>query len=139
MSTFFKLLLCLNIFLLAGSASAQETVESSPEQTTELWEGKALTANFRVGICYRPDGRAQGVLLLKHRSGQEDVYHLYGTVKNNEFYLSHSSGHKLSGSLTGPESMQGKAKLKSGLTLKLSGKRQRDVRLSAADCAPLPR
>lgn len=122
----------------ASCCFGQDTVVSGPGMETELWEGKALTARFRVGVCYKPDGSARGVLLLKHRNGDQDTYHLYGTLKNNEFYLTHSSGHVISGRLAGPDAMEGKAKLSSGLRLSLSGKRTRNVPLIAADCAPLP-
>lgn len=139
MRNLLKFFAALIFIAFAAPVFARQTVSTNPEETAELWEGKALTAHFRVGICYKADGSARGVLLLKHRSGQEDVYHLYGTLKNNEFYLTHSSGHKISGKLTGPDSMEGKAKLSSGIRLNLSGKRFRNVRLAAPDCAPLPR
>lgn len=133
---------CLILFVLmtffAVCAGAVETTVTSGDRTTELWQGKALTAIFRVGICYGKKGQAQGVLLLRHRNGKEDVYHLYGTLKNNEFYLTHSSGHKFEGRLTGPDRMEGKARLSSGMRLSLNGKRQRNVPLVASDCAPLP-
>lgn len=132
------LLFILLFVLVASPVLAQETIKTGPGITTELWEGKALTAHFRVGICYKPDGQAQGVLVLKHRSGNQDIYHLYGTLKNNEFYLTHSSGHKISGQLTGPTEMKGKARLSSGIKLNLSGKRYPNTPLIAADCAPLP-
>lgn len=134
-----KLLLLSLLALLPLSAQAVETTVTGPEHTTELWEGKALTASFRVGMCYDAKGKANGVLVLRHRNGQEDIYHLYGTLKNNEFDLSHSSGHHLSGRLTGENSMEGKARLKGGLKLSLSGKRFRNVPLVKSDCAPLPR
>lgn len=131
-------LIVLAFGLFSGSiASAVETTVTGAEHTTELWQGKALGATFRVGICYRKNGQAQGVLLLRHRNGQQDVYHLYGTLSNNEFHLTHSSGHKLQGTLTGENSMKGRAKLANGLALSLSGKRERNARLAAADCAPL--
>lgn len=123
---------------LATPVLADDVVTTGKDLTTEVWQGKALTATFRVGICYNARGKANGVLLLKHRNGQVDTYHLNGTLKNNEFYLTHSSGHRLSGSLTGPDSMQGRAKLANGLGLGLKGERIRNVPLAAADCAPLP-
>lgn len=129
------ILLCC---LYGAPALGADTTVTNDQHITELWEGKALTARFRVGICYQKKGRAMGVLLLRHANGQEDVYHLYGTLENNEFNLSHSSGHHLSGKLTGADSMQGKAKLKNGLSFSLSGKRYVNVPLIASDCAPLP-
>lgn len=130
-------ILCLSFCLAISPVFAEETIVTGKGITTELWQGKALTATFRVGMCYTSKGKANGVLLLKHRSGQEDTYHLNGTLKNNEFYLTHSSGHKMTGSLTGPDSMQGKAKLANGLSLGLKGKRIRNVPLAASDCAPI--
>lgn len=127
------------LILAAAPAAAQETIVTGPVATTELWEGKALTATFKVGICYKPDGQAQGVLLLRHKNGNVDTYHLYGTLKNNEFFLKHSSGHKITGTLTGPDKMKGKATLGNGWRLSLSGKRLRNVPLAASDCAPLAR
>lgn len=126
------------LFLFAASSFARDTISTNSNTTTELWEGKALTAVFRVGICYTSKGQARGVLLLRHRNGQEDTYHLNGTLKNGEFFLTHSSGHKLAGNLSGPHEMEGKAKLANGLSLRLKGKRSKDVPLAAPDCAPLP-
>lgn len=134
-----KLLIAIALLLLPCSSHAVETTVTGPEHTTELWEGKALTATFRIGMCYDAKGKANGVLILRHRNGQEDVYHLYGTLKNNEFDLSHGSGHHMTGRLTGENSMEGKARLKSGIKLSLSGKRFRHVPLVKSDCAPLPR
>lgn len=134
-----KLLLLALLILAPRAAYCAETTVTGPNHTTELWEGKALTATFRVGMCYDARGKANGVLVLRHANGQEDVYHLYGTLKNNEFQLSHSSGHTLTGRLTANDRMEGKARLKSGLKMSLSGSRQRNARLAAADCAPLPR
>lgn len=131
-------LLLLAMLLCWLPCRAAETTVTNSQHVTELWEGKALTARFRVGICYQKNGKAQGVLLLRHSNGQEDVYHLYGTLRDNEFNLNHSSGHHLSGALTGPATMKGKARLSNGLSFTLSGKRQMDVPLAASDCAPLP-
>lgn len=131
-------LLLFLLSLISVPALGGEVVTSGNGLTTELWEGKALTARFRVGICYNKKGKANGVLLLRHRNGQEDTYHLVGTFRNNEFYLTHSSGHKMSGSVTGRTTMQGKAKLANGLSLGLKGKRTLNARLAASDCAPLP-
>lgn len=124
--------------LAANCAEKPKTMVSGPNETTELWQGKVLTAKFRVGMCYSPDGKARGVLLLKHRNGQEDVYHLYGTLRNNAFELTHSSGHYFSGKLTGPGTMEGKAKLSGGMSLSLKGTRTRNAPVIAEDCAPLP-
>lgn len=119
--------------------AAEATTISDANHTTELWEGKALTAHFRVGMCHDKKGKAWGVLELRHATGQEDIYHLYGTLRNNEFNLHHSSGHFLSGRLGDDGTMKGKAKLKNGLRMSLSGSRRLNVPLAAEDCAPLAR
>lgn len=127
------------IFLVAVMpASAADTIVSNPSETTEFWQGKVLTATFRAGMCHAPDGKARGVLYLRHANGQEDTYHLYGTIKNNEFRLSHSSGHVFSGKFSGGNNLEGKAKLKNGISLSLKGTRTLNVPLVAKDCAPLP-
>lgn len=97
-----------------------------------------LTASFRAGMCFEPNGKARGVLILRHSNGQEDVYHLYGTMRNNEFFLSHGSGHEFRGTLVNPERMEGKVRLANGMRLSLRGERHRHVSLAAEDCAPLP-
>ena len=121
------------------AAGAQKTITSGSGEVTELWTGKVLTATFRAGMCFRTDGRARGVLILRHSNGQEDTYHLYGSIRDNAFDLSHGSGHTFTGRITGPRSMEGRVKLKNGLSLNLEGKREQDVPLAAEDCAPLPR
>lgn len=124
---------------LAAETSGAKTITSGPGEVTELWTGKVLTATFRAGMCFGADGRARGVLLLRHANGQEDTYHLHGSIRANAFELSHSSGHSFTGRLTGPRSMEGRVRLKNGLSLSLEGERTLDVPLLAEDCAPLPR
>ncbi len=134
----FLFLLCN--FLLFNNAFAGEEnryIKSGKKQATELWEGKVLTAKFRAGMCFEPDGKARGVLILTHRNGNEDVYHLYGTMKDNKFELSHSSGHYFSGSLENPDQMEGKVKLSNSMKMSLKGSRKKNVTLKAPDCAPL--
>ncbi len=125
--------------VFAGEPSAPRTITSGPGEVTELWTGRVLTATFRAGMCFSADGKARGVLLLRHANGQEDTYHLSGSIRANAFELSHSSGHSFTGRLTGPRSMEGRVRLKNGLRLSLEGERTPDVPLLAEDCAPLPR
>lgn len=137
-------LACLFVLQVASAAPAEEmatprTIKSGSGEVTELWTGKVLTATFRAGMCFRTDGRARGVLILRHANGQEDTYHLYGHIRANAFDLTHGSGHSFTGRLTGPKSMEGRVKLKNGLSLNLEGTREQDVPLAAEDCAPLPR
>ncbi len=121
------------------TASAEPgIVKSGSGEVTELWQGKVLTAKFRAGMCFAQNGKARGVLLLTHANGQTDTYHLYGTIKNNEFNLSHGSGHVFTGKITGKNSMEGKVRLKGGMSLNLKGARTIDAPLQAEDCAPLP-
>lgn len=127
---------CLAVFPAVRSAPAAEA--AAGHEVTELWTGKVLTATFRAGMCFRADGKARGVLILRHANGQEDTYHLYGHVRANAFDLTHGSGHSFTGRLTGPKSMEGRVKLKNGLSLNLEGTREQDVPL-ADDCAPLSR
>lgn len=115
-----------------------DTVRTGNGVVTELWDGKVLTATFRAGMCFEASGSARGVLALRHASGQEDIYHLYGSIKNNQFTLTHTSGHVFTGALTGPDKMEGRVKLANGLALSLKGTRHKDAELAAADCAPLP-
>lgn len=112
-------------------------VKSDEALTTEYWEGKVLTARFRAGMCFQKDGKARGVLILTHRNGNEDVYHLYGTHRGTYFDLSHSSGHYFNGQRTGPDTMEGQVKLSNGMKMKLKGSRKQNVSLKAPDCAPL--
>lgn len=134
-----KIMLLLVLLFAQPVWGGPAVIKTGPDGVTELWEGKVLTATFRAGMCFDAKGRARGVLVLRHASGQEDVYHLYGTIKNNAFELSHGSGHTFNGTLTGPDKMEGKVRLKSGMRLSLEGKRSRDVPLAAEDCAPLPK
>lgn len=125
--------------VFAEEASGPATITSGSGEVTELWTGKVLTATFRAGMCFGADGKARGVLLLRHANGQEDAYHLFGSIRANAFDLSHSSGHSFTGRLTGPRSMEGSVRLKNGLRLSLKGERIPDAPLLAEDCAPLPR
>lgn len=136
---FFHIMAFALFGMSTASIAGPPTTSTGPEHVTELWEGKVLTATFRTGMCFSPDGKARGVLILRHANGNEDVYHLYGTIKNNSFDLSHSSGHFFNGRLTGRDTMEGKVKLNNGLKLSLEGKRIQDAPLLAKDCAPLPR
>lgn len=134
--------LALFLFILSltpvSGVAEQKTVNSGDGLLTELWHGKALTATFRVGVCFEKNGAARGVLILRHANGDEDTYHLYGTATGDKFNLSHSSGHHFAGDLSNPAVMEGKVKLKNGLSLTLKGERSKNATLLADDCAPLP-
>ena len=139
-SFFLAAFACLFVMQAAPAlAQGPKTIKSGSGEVTELWTGKVLTATFRAGMCFRTDGKARGVLILRHANGNEDTYHLYGHIRDNAFELTHGSGHSFTGRLTGPKSMEGRVKLKNGLALNLEGTRELDVPLVAEDCAPLPR
>ena len=125
-------------FLGAQTCVGEEaTVISGPKYRTELWRGKILTATFRAGMCFAPDGKAKGVFILRHSNGNEDVYHVKGRWENDEFYLEHNSGHKFSGRFESDSRVKGKVKLNRGITLNMAGDRTHNVRLIAHDCAPI--
>lgn len=130
-----KLILFYLALLLALAPGAQ-AASPAPGEVGELWHGKVLTASFRTGMCFNAKGEARGVLLLRHRNGQQDTYHLHGSVRDNEFNLSHSSGHQFSGRLTGPATMAGKVRLANGMTLNLEGTRVQNAQLEGNDCSP---
>lgn len=137
---FFKWLLVFSLAApgtYAANAPGAETTRSNSDHSTELWQGSVLTATFRAGMCFGRDGNARGVLILRHKNGKEDTYHLYGRLEGNEFNLSHSSGHHFSGEITGANTIKGSVKLSNGLRLGLSGDRKVNVPLAAEDCAPL--
>lgn len=136
--------LCLLFLMLfpspggANDESGPDMIKTGPGVVTELWDGKVLTATFRAGMCFEPDGQTRGVLLLRHSNGNQDVYHLYGRISRGEFELSHGSGHVFKGRLISRDAMEGKVKLANGISLSLKGARHRDAPLLAKDCAPLP-
>lgn len=125
--------LCLLLFITVQSVGA---ASPAPGEVGELWQGKVLTASFRAGMCFDANGKARGVLLLRHRNGQQDAYHLYGSIRDNEFNLTHSSGHQFTGRLTGPEKMEGSVRLANGMKLNLEGSRIQNAILAGDDCSP---
>ena len=136
---FFLVAVMCNPAMAAKKTQPVETVQTGNGLVTELWDGKVLTATFRAGMCFEPTGITKGVLILRHSNGKEDVYHLYGTTFNNEFTLSHGSGHEFNGEFADDNTMKGKVKLANGLRISLKGERHKNVPLAAEDCAPLPR
>lgn len=129
-------IIAIALFGLMGVSVIAETIATNNERVTEYWQGKVLTATFRAGLCYTKAGDAKGVLILRHSNGQEDSYHLYGTVKDGKFDLRHSSGHHFYGDLPDRDTLQGKVKLAKSISLSLSGKRKVNAPLLAPDCAP---
>lgn len=128
------------LILLPRPAEAGTTgkvaVPPRPGEVTEMWEGDVLTSRYRVTFCISGSGRVRGASLLRTRSGQVDVYHLNGTVKDGYLEASHSSGHRFSGRLRG-DSVQGKLRLHNGMTFNITSRRILDVPVTE-DCAPVP-
>lgn len=117
--------------------AAEGTGGTAAVEVTELWTGDVLTASFRMGMCFAADGRLRGVVLLRSSSGQVDVYHVYGTVRDNAFSATHGSGHQISGRFLSRDRVAVKIRLANGMSLSTEAARLQDVPLTD-DCAPLP-
>lgn len=110
----------------------------SPVEVRELWTGALYTSTYRVGVCFSSLGDVRGVVHLKLRNGEVDVYHIIGEVRNNEIRARHSSGHTFRGRLVSGDSVEGVISLKNGMQVRLEGRREHDAQLADEDCAPLP-
>lgn len=125
--------------IVSGATSVQEPVASgNPVEVRELWTGSLYSSTYRVGLCFSAQGKVRGVVHLRLYNGKVDVYHIDGTVQNNDIEAHHSSGHKFKGRLASADTVEGVISLKNGMTIKLEGKRAHDVQLAPEDCAPLP-
>jgi hypothetical protein len=123
----------------AGPTAGQESAASdSPVEVRELWTGSLYSSTYRVGLCFSAQGKVRGVVHLRLYNGKVDVYHIDGTVQNNDIEAHHSSGHKFKGRLVSADTVEGVISLKNGMNIKLEGKRAHDVDLVPEDCAPLP-
>lgn len=131
----------------AGTASGQTVastpgqnaaVTGSPVEVRELWTGSLYSSTYRVGVCFSAQGTVRGVVQLRLYNGKVDVYHIDGTVQNNDVEAHHSSGHKFKGRLVSADTVEGVISLKNGMNVRLEGKRAHDVELAPEDCAPLP-
>lgn len=116
------------------AASAPQTRSG---EVTELWTGSLYTSTYRVGLCFSAQGTVRGVVHLRLHNGQVDVYHIVGSVSDNQVQASHSSGHSFKGRLLSHDRVEGVISLKNGMKIKLEGKRAHDVPLAAENCAPL--
>ena len=125
--------------IVSGATSVQEPAASgSPVEVRELWTGSLYSSTYRVGLCFSAQGKVRGVVQLRLYNGKVDVYHIDGTVQNNDIEAHHSSGHKFKGRLASADTVEGVISLKNGMNIKLEGKRAHDVQLAPEDCAPLP-
>lgn len=111
---------------------------NSPVEVRELWTGSLYSSTYRVGVCVSAQGTVRGVVHLRLYNGKVDVYHIDGTVRNNEIEARHSSGHTFKGRLVSADTVEGVISLKNGMNVRLEGKRTHDVQLAPEDCAPLP-
>lgn len=132
----FCLCCCLWSFPLSCPA-AQGAGSRKTFEVTELWTGDVLTASFRMGMCFAADGKLRGVVLLRSSNGQVDVYHVYGTVRDNAFSATHGSGHEISGRFLSRDRVAVRIRLANGMRLSTEADRVQDVPLTD-DCAPLP-
>ena len=121
----------------AGTSGASGA-SGAPVEVRELWTGSLYSSTYRVGVCISAQGTVRGVVQLRLYNGKVDVYHIDGTVLNNDIEAHHSSGHKFKGRLVSADSVEGVISLKNGMNVRLEGKRAHDVELAPEDCAPLP-
>ncbi len=127
----FPAVLALALCLVPAQGRCADAGES-----TELWEGKVLSATFAAGICTKPGGAVRGVFLLTHRSGDTDVYHVYGYRDGNMVEVRHPSGHVFRAEVAPDGTLEGRARIKNRISLTLKGRSTPGVPLSD-DCAPL--
>ena len=130
-------LLCAFSWAVPAAQAAPLPGEPGSDESVEVWSGSILSATFRVGMCTKADGSLRGVFLLTHKSGETDVYHLYGSVKDLNFEARHASGHVIWGDLSDPGTVRGKMRIKRGMKFSFEGKRQYNAKVSE-DCTPLP-
>ncbi len=124
-----------------ADAAKEESVtlepSGGPVEVRELWTGSLYSSTYKVGLCFSADGNVRGVVYLRLYNGKVDVYHIVGSVKNNEIRARHSSGHAFKGRLVSNDKVEGTITLKNGMKVQLEGKRTLDVPLAPENCAPL--
>ncbi len=140
----FVLSLVIGLIIMPHPSMAEEksTKISAPKQAQEtigeLWTGSVYTSTFRAGACIAPDGKVNGVLLLKLKNGQVDTYHFYGTMdKDGIIRAKHHSGYKFKGRFDSAVKVSGEATLNNGFTIDLEGDRFQNTKLTER-CGPLP-
>ena len=120
------------------TATPPPPAANTPVEVRELWTGSLYSSTYRVGVCVSPQGTVRGVVHLRLYNGKVDVYHIDGTVRNNDIEAHHSSGHSFKGRLASADKVEGVISLKNGMNVRLEGKRIHDAPLAPEDCAPLP-
>ena len=119
-----------------GAAPPAMSVAPAPAEVTELWTGSIFSSTYRVGVCFSAAGAVRGVVYLRLRNGEVDVYHIDGSVKDNVVKARHSSGHTFKGRLVAADRVEGVIHLKNGLRLNVEGRRIQGTPLTGDDCAP---
>ena len=120
------------------TATPPQPAANTPVEVRELWTGSLYSSTYRVGVCVSAQGAVRGVVHLRLYNGKVDVYHIDGTVRNNDIEAHHSSGHSFKGRLASADKVEGVISLKNGMNVRLEGKRIHDAPLAPEDCAPLP-
>lgn len=120
------------------TATPTQPAANTPVEVRELWTGSLYSSTYRVGVCVSAQGTVRGVVHLRLYNGKVDVYHIDGTVRNNDIEAHHSSGHSFKGRLASADKVEGVISLKNGMSIRLEGKRTHDAPLAPEDCAPLP-
>ena len=120
------------------TATPPQPAANTPVEVRELWTGSLYSSTYRVGVCVSAQGTVRGVVHLRLYNGKVDVYHIDGTVRNNDIEAHHSSGHSFKGRLASADKVEGVISLKNGMNVRLEGKRIHDAPLAPEDCAPLP-
>lgn len=120
------------------TATPAPSAANTPVEVRELWTGSLYSSTYRVGVCVSAQGTVRGVVHLRLYNGKVDVYHIDGTVRNNDIEAHHSSGHSFKGRLASADKVEGVISLKNGMNVRLEGKRIHDAPLAPEDCAPLP-
>ncbi len=120
------------------TATPAPSAANTPVEVRELWTGSLYSSTYRVGVCVSAQGTVRGVVHLRLYNGKVDVYHIDGTVRNNDIEAHHSSGHSFKGRLASADRVEGVISLKNGMNVRLEGKRIHDAPLAPEDCAPLP-
>jgi hypothetical protein len=120
------------------TATPAPSAANTPVEVRELWTGSLYSSTYRVGVCVSAQGTVRGVVHLRLYNGKVDVYHIDGTVRNNDIEAHHSSGHSFKGRLASADKVEGVISLKNGMNIRLEGKRIHNAPLAPEDCAPLP-
>ncbi len=135
--------LCVGLAFAQNNTPAHDntTKLSTPKQAEEtigeLWTGSIYSSTFRAGACIHPDGKVNGVLLLKLKNGQVDTYHFYGNMDEHGIIRAkHNSGYKFKGKIDSVVKVSGEVTLNNGFTIDIEGNRLQNSKLTKT-CGPL--